>query len=694
MSNSSITGMFRDCLNITAMFVCAYMFSGCNDGPSKPQPVDSNLRSIRLTEIHYHPKDLGSYIDDSLEFIELKNTGTSLADLSRCKFTNGIDFTFPEGSTIQANGFFVIASSVNAFNQRYGFKPHAVYKGQLKNSGETIELTDVASTEVLISQTYADTGAWPKEADGDGYSLVPVKINPEAGETQPQHWRSSIKLHGSPGADDVAGTFNQSLYDIRLTEIHYHPFYTDTIGEDSLEFIELKNVGTGILDLTGVVVSGGIEYQFADGATMQPGAFIVLAAKRSWFKQRYGFDAFGAYSGQLKNSSETITIAHRTSATDIISVTYADGNPWPAEPDGEGRTLVPLHNNPTREEQVDPASWRASFRIHGSPGQDDPEAVLVNEIISHTDAPMVDAIELYNPNKVDCNIGGWYLSDDQLTPAKFRIPDGTIIKAESYLVYYATDFNKDPNSPTSFALSENGDEVFLSADSSGCAGYCHGFDFGALERGVSFGRYIIPSSGNETFVPFANVSLGSANSEPLVGPLVISEIMTHSTTGTTDFIEITNIGNAEVMLYDQKYPDNTWRIQIDDFFFKFPAGKSIKTGESVVIICGTATTDEFRAAYNVAADVQLFNFYSALPDSSVKLELEKPMEPDKDSTSGTVVEGSSYKHMEVDRVTYKNKAPWPLQTTANGMSLIRTVNTNFSNDPANWQLKNATPGVK
>jgi hypothetical protein len=634
-----------------------------------------------------------NYIDDSLEFIELKNTGPSPVDLSSCKFIKGIDYTFPVATTINPDDFFVVASSMSAFNQRYGFEPNGKFTGHLKNSGETIELVDVASTEVLISQAYADTGAWPKEADGDGYSLVPVNINPGATETQAQHWRSSIKLHGSPGADDVAGTFNQSLYNLRITEINYHPFYTDTLGEDSLEFIEIKNIGTEILDLSGIIISGGIEYQFIDGASIQPGAFIVLAAKRSWFKQRYGFDAFDAYKGQLKNSSETITVAHRTSATDIVSVTYGDGNPWPSEPDGEGRTLVPLQNNPSREAQDNPAAWRASFKTHGSPGIDDPAAVLVNEIISHTDAPMVDAIELYNPNNVDCNIGGWYLSDDHLTPVKFRIPDGTVIKAESYLVFTATDFN-NPTSATSFALSENGDEVYLSADTSGCMGYCHGFDFGALERGVSYGRYIIPSNGNETFVPLANITIGTANSEPLVDPLIINEIMTHSTTGTTDFIEVTNTGNAEVKLYDQQYPDNTWRIQIDDLFFTFPTAKTIKTGESVVIICGSATTEDFRVAYNVSADVQLFHFSSALPDSSLKIELEKPMEPEKDSTSGTAVEGADFEHMEVERISYKNKAPWPLQLTGNGTALSRISATKFGNDPSNWQLKNATPGVK
>jgi hypothetical protein len=684
-------GTLYKCPLFTALSFSVFMFSGCDNGPSKPADLDPNLTNIRLTEIHYNPDKLDNFPGDSLEFIEIKNIGTAAADLSDCKFTSGVDFTFPSGSVVPAGKFFVVASNAKAFKLRYGFDPNGVFLGQLKNSGETIELIDVASVEVLFSQTYSDTGAWPKKADGDGYSLVAVNPNPAITETKAENWKSSIRVHGSPGADDIAVAFDPSLYNLRITEINYHPDYTDSLGEDSLEFIELKNVGTTKLDLSDVTVTGGIEYIFASGSSIEPGKFIVLAAKKSWFKQRYGFDAYDAYKGQLKNSTETIKVTDRKSGTEIVSITFTDGNPWPSKPDGDGYTLVPLQPNPTREEQPSAASWRTSFRIHGSPGSDDPGVVLVNEVLPHTDPPTVDAIELYNPNKSDCNIGGWYLSDDKKTPTKFRIPDGTIIKAEGYTVFTADVFNKDSTLAGSFALSENGDDIYLFADTAGCDGYCHGFSFGAMERGVTYGRYIVPSTGNETFVPLANVTLGSANSGPLVGPLVVSEIMTHSKTGNADFIEITNIGNIEVPLYDQLHPDNTWRVQIDDKFFNFPKAISIKTGESVIISCGTLSADEFKTTYTIPATVQLFSYNVALADTSIKIELEKPMEPPTDSASMTTPVKIYY--METDKISYKNESPWPTQTAGSGTSLVRISNAAFGNDPLNWKVATPTPGT-
>ena len=148
----------------------------------------------------------------------------------------------------------------------------------------------------------------------------------------------------------------------------------------------------------------------------------------------------------------------------------------------------------------------------------------------------VDAIELYNPNKADIGFGGWYLSDDEINPIKFRILDGTIIKAEGYLVFNANDFNQDTTF-SSFGLEEGGDDAVLSSDTTGCMGYCHGFGFGAIERGISCGRFIVPSIGNEVFVPLADVTLGGPNSDPLVGPLVISEIMFQAGDRAADYSE-------------------------------------------------------------------------------------------------------------------------------------------------------------
>ncbi|MHC4734548.1 MAG: lamin tail domain-containing protein, partial [Planctomycetota bacterium] len=119
-------------------------------------------------------------------------------------------------------------------------------------------------------------------------------------------------------------------------------------------------------------------------------------------------------------------------------------------------------------------SWRASVYRNGSPGWDDsgilpnPGSVVINEVMSHSNAGP-DWIELYNTSDEAINIGGWFLSDndrDEPNLMKYRIPDGTTIDPNSYLVFYGdTNFNKsvDPCCLIPFALSENGEEACLSS---------------------------------------------------------------------------------------------------------------------------------------------------------------------------------------------------------------------------------------
>ena len=85
--------------------------------------------------------------------------------------------------------------------------------------------------------------------------------------------------------------------------------------------------------------------------------------------------------------------------------------PWPLAADGYGFSVVP--RNTANLNSDNGAHWRASTTAGGSPGADDPEPtiapVLVNEVLTHTDLPAVDWVELFNPNGADVNVGGWRL---------------------------------------------------------------------------------------------------------------------------------------------------------------------------------------------------------------------------------------------------------------------------------------------
>jgi hypothetical protein len=162
-----------------------------------------NLSALKLTEIYYNPSTLGGAVSEEGEFLELKNTGSTPLDLSGLRFTAGIDFVFPQGTTLAAGGFFVLARNATVFAQQHpGVTADGVYTGRLANEGETITLSDPGNGEVF-SIKYDDENGWPIAADGAGFSLVSKN---EGDPNDAESWHIG-RLRGSPKADDPVAVF-------------------------------------------------------------------------------------------------------------------------------------------------------------------------------------------------------------------------------------------------------------------------------------------------------------------------------------------------------------------------------------------------------------------------------------------------------------------------------------------------------
>ena len=167
------------------------------------------------------------------------------------------------------------------------------------------------------------------------------------------------------------------LDNLKITEINYHPLAEDTIDGDNFEFIELKNIGSSPIDLTGVRFTEGISFSFPADSILNPDKFITLASNQYYFNMRYNFIPFGEYKGLLDNSGERIVLTNILQDT-IVSIRYNDREPWPESADGSGYSLVTKELNPTGDEN-DPANWRSSINIYGSPGKDDNEVTFIKE---------------------------------------------------------------------------------------------------------------------------------------------------------------------------------------------------------------------------------------------------------------------------------------------------------------------------
>ncbi len=355
--------------------------------------------------------------------------------------------------------------------------------------------------------------------------------------------------------------------------------------------------------------------------------------------------------------------------------------------------------------------------------------IIINEVLTHTDPPLEDAIELYNPTTNAVDISGWWLSNSRDDPKKFRIPTNTVVQPGGYVVFYEwpgsiRGFNSNGfGTNRSFTLnSSRGDQVYLhTADAEGNLTFFRtSRDFGAAENGVSFGRYVT-SDGGTDFVAMSRrtfgvdnpvstdefrMGTGLTNASPKVGPIVINEIMYHppDLQGTNDndldeYVEIYNAGPTNVLFYDPIiYPfadgrTNTWHLRgvVD---FDFPTNVSLPAGGYLLVVNFDPMTnamqlDAFRMKYSFPAGVQIFGPYgSRLDNGGGSVELNRPDVP---QPPGRVDEGL-VPQIRVDRVNYDDNTPWPVEPDGDGAALQRVHALGYGNDPTNWIAAAPSPG--
>lgn len=563
-------------------------------------------------------------------------------------------------------------------------------RGGTVPTGTNVTLTVAPGTPAGSTIYYTTDGSDPRLLGG---GVSPVAQSLVSGGALPITSSRLLRVRTKNSVtwsaiDEATFYVTQDFSPLIISEIHYNPLPTIAGGTDGAdyEFLEFKNTGANTLDLGGVTFTSGLTYTFPAGTTIAPGAFFVLVADATKFAARHPGVPIGGTitNGSLNNAGEPLRLATSTGGS-VLDMEYDDEPPWPATPDGFGYSLVPagiIYNSNNG------ANWRASANVHGSPGADDPQVsfapIKVNEALTNSVLPQKDAIEIFNPTGAPVNIGDWWLSDDRDTPQKFRIPAGTTIPAGEHVFFDETNFNPTPGVGNSFALSATGDSVYIfSGNAAGnLTGYSHGWSVDGSEPNVSFGRHV-NSVGDEDFVRQTARTFGAVNAGPLVGPLVINEVMYHPYAGYDEYIEIRNLSGAPVSLDGPS--GTTWRM--GGIAYNFPAGQSVPAnGFALVVNIAPAT---FRTKYGVPAQVPIFGPYTGtMQDSGENLSLEKSDTPYVDNGGLTVTP-----YIVIDAVRYNDKAPWPTIADGEGPSLQRLDSNAYANDPANWFASGASPGL-
>ncbi len=482
------------------------------------------------------------------------------------------------------------------------------------------------------------------------------------------------------------GLSNDYLDALRITEIMY-----SAPNGTGIEFIELTNTGNAPIDLAGVSFEGGAPFNalVLPSYILGAGQRVIVTNDAGAFAAIYGtgITVVAEWAGgSLSNGGEEV-ILRDPDGNIIHRFEYNDGNDWPARSDGGGSSLEIIDYDGDYD---DADNWRASVEFGGSPGNPGSAPgvnLSISEILTHTDLPALDAVEISNHTNTPIDISGWYLSDSDSNWQKYLIPGGTIVPAGGYLVIDETDFN--PNgiwnpdagipAPWEFAISSGGDQVYLIEAINGTpVSFAADRDFDAARNGVSFGSHV-NSQGEAFFTAQQTSTLGAENSNPYIGPLVITEIMYQNVPGEMDWIEIQNISSTAASLFDPEIPEHVWKINGLDF--DFPPAQTLAFGEIALVVSGNPAT--FRARHSIDPSVAIYGpFGGSLQDNGENLRLQMPESGEPDSG-----------FIEIDAVRYDIVAPWPADALGTGYSIERIFGNEFGTEPLNWKLSTDTGGT-
>ncbi len=254
------------------------------------------------------------------QFVRLYNPGAYAVDISGWTLSAETDYTFDSGVVIPAGGVLYVARNINAFQARE-YSPTGGQRLLIVDGLDQLPLTEQA----LILRN-------------DSGTLVD---------------QTTFGFAESPLANEIV-----------ISEILYKPLDQGSIDGGEYEFIELTNITTKSITITGIQFVQGIEAT-VPAYVLDGEASVVLARNATEFAARYpAVTPITIYDGKLSNSGEGLALLDADDNL-ILAFEYDDKSPWPEEPDDDGSSLeLMTHTKPPSWG----CNWRASAAINGTPG--------------------------------------------------------------------------------------------------------------------------------------------------------------------------------------------------------------------------------------------------------------------------------------------------------------------------------------
>jgi hypothetical protein len=138
------------------------------------------------------------------EWIELYNQMAVDVDLSGWTLSGGVEYAFPEGTTIAGGGYLVVAAAPGTLASAAGLaNVVGPFVGRLSNQGDSLRLRN-RDQRVIDEMDYGVEGDWPVAPNGSGVTLA--KEEPNAASSPARNWTASARVGGTPGARNFAAT--------------------------------------------------------------------------------------------------------------------------------------------------------------------------------------------------------------------------------------------------------------------------------------------------------------------------------------------------------------------------------------------------------------------------------------------------------------------------------------------------------
>ena len=369
-------------------------------------PWLSARAGVVINEVFYNaPNDL-----DDLQWIELHNTGDAAVKLDGWTIDKGQGFEFPAGTSIDAQGYLVVALKPDVFKKSYGGSAVGPLKRRLKRGGEKLELFN-AAREVVDVVRYNDKAPWPISADGGSSSLE--RIVPTAKGDDVANWTASplpngvAKPMGSPGKKNAS-------YSAALPPVIKVKEAPRTLAPEQAIHVE------ALVKDTGKVQDVSLLYRLVKNGAAGPEQTIAMKAE----------DASGQFRASIPAQPAGTLVRYRVQAVNEAGAVrfYPDANDlrptmsiyvhdkWPAAKIPLGLIIHGASTGPRNDAPAERRSPRGFFDFGGAPDAVPQRQALGTSAYVHVD-PKTGKTELFDHVNIMERRGGRgykvYLHGDQ-----------------------------------------------------------------------------------------------------------------------------------------------------------------------------------------------------------------------------------------------------------------------------------------